>query len=226
MTKWPTYNELLNVCNDYVQKEQGDTNYEIPLTWVQQHWDDTQRLAGAVRIFEETWNRAFYNSARGIFDMTRLTNSLEKLKPYLNTLKSREIDSFGQQDEQILSVLWNELFESLRPRNKPDRPFIATTKALHLLIPTFFVPLDNKIDKHYSCNIVQPQGYIKFQHLMAEFASFVLNSYVTSQGGDINKARSSICGDLYIQKTGSKFKKSLAKILDEYNWMIYSQKKG
>jgi hypothetical protein len=151
--------------------------------------------------------------------MARLINSLEKIKPYLNNFKKREIDSFGEQDEEALSILWKELFESLRPTRKPHNPSVATAKALHLLNPTFFVPFDAGISARYGCNIEQPKGYIKFQHLMAEFSLFVLQSYVDSHGGDFTQARTFICDNLYIQKTGSRYTKSLAKMLDEYNWI-------
>ncbi len=218
MGDWPNYPELLNTCARYVQNEQWDSNYEIALSWAQQHYDDAQRLAGAIRNFEETWNRAFYGS-RGIFPMTRLVESLTKIKPYLEILKGRQIENFCQQDGEIITVLWRELFDSLRPMRKPDRPFVATTKALHLLLPELVVPLDNAITEKYQVNGEQPQNFIKFQELMSKFALFILDSYIAEHGGDYTNARESICGKLYIQRTGCLYTKSLAKILDEYNWI-------
>lgn len=219
MRKWPTYQKLLDACTRYVRAAEGDTTYEIALAWAQQHWNDAQRLAGAVRIFEETWNRAFY-SRFGIFKTTPLEEVLERNQERLIYLRLREVETFTEEDEDITRTLWKELFKALKPTSsKPLRPVVATAKALHLLAPAFFVPFDSQIAKNYGCYNEQPRGYINFQHQMAEFASHILDSYVAQRGGDRAQAKASLCGILYPQKTGSKYTKSLAKMLDEYNWI-------
>lgn len=213
----PSYRELLDACAKYVQLEQGDTNYEVAHSWVEQHWGDPIRVGGGVRILEETWNRAFYS--RGIFDMKEFTRALEHSQSELTQLRSRQIENFGSADDQATRNLWGVFFEVLRPRGRNVRPFVATAKALHLLVPSFFVPLDAAIAKNYGCTGDQPEGYIRFQHLMAELACHILDSFVSENGSDRQNAKVMICGQLYAQKTGSHYSKTLAKLLDEYNWV-------
>ena len=214
---YPSYEELLDACAKYVQLEQGDTNYEVAHAWVEQHWGDPIRVAGGIRILEETWNRAFYS--RGIFDVKELMQALVKNKNELTQLRSRHVETFGSADEEVTRNLWGAFFAALKPRGRPVSPYVATAKALHLLVPSFFVPLDATIAKNYGCSGSQPEGYIRFQHLMADLACRVLDSFVSKNGGDRQWARATICDSLYIQKTGSHYPKTLAKLLDEYNWV-------
>jgi len=219
---YPDYKELLNACAKYVELEQGDTNYEVACSWVEQHWGDPIRVAGGIRILEETWNRAFYS--RGIFDMRELTQALVQNESKLTQLRSRHINSFSSADDAVTRDLWRAFFEPLKPRRRPISPYVATAKALHLLVPSFFVALDTAIAKNYGCSMSQPEGYIRFQHLMADLACHVLDSFVSENGGDRQSARTMICGSLYVQKTGSHYSKTLAKLLDEYNWVTRPRK--
>jgi hypothetical protein len=212
------YHDLLNVCAEYVQIEQGDTNYEIAHEWVEKHWPDPIKVAGGIRILEETWNRAFYDRRRGIFHMGHLKEAIKQYTSVLDQLRRRHIDTFGSGDHAVTQMLWGAFFEALKPQKKPESPYVATAKALHLLVPTFFVPLDSKIAKNYGCNGPQPRDYIRFQEYMAELASHILDSFVTENGGDRERARFTICGSLYMQQTGSHYGKQLPKLLDEYNW--------
>ena len=216
----PNYEELLETCRQYVQVEQGDTNYEVAHKWVELHWGDALRVAGAVRIIEETWNRAFYS--RGIFDMGALVNAIQDHEPRLNEARSRHIETYCSADDDLTQGLWDAFFAALKPMGRDVRPFVATAKALHLLAPSFFVPFDTAIARNYGCNIDQPAGFIKFQYHMAELACHVLDTFVAEHGRDRQAARARICGPLYLERTGSYYAKSLAKLLDEYNWMTRS----
>jgi len=195
---YPSYKELLDACARYVQLEQGDTNYEVAHAWVERHWGDPIRVAGGIRILEETWNRAFYG--RGIFDMREFMQALVKNENELTQLRSRHVETFGSADEEVTRNLWGAFFEALKPRGKPVSPYVATAKALHLLVPSFFVALDATIAKNYGCSGSQPEGYIRFQRLMADLACHVLDSFVSENGGDRQSARDMICGSLYAQK--------------------------
>ena len=214
----PNYNEFLAACAKYVKIEQGDTNYEVAHGWVEAHWNDPIRVAGGVRILEETWNRAFY-SRRGIFDMQQVVQAIVKYKNELNQLRSRSIETFSSADENVTAQLWKIFFEALRPRGRLVSPYVATAKALHLLVPSFFVPFDGAIAKNYGCSERQPQGYIKFQHLMASLACHILDSFTAKNGGDRQTAKTLICGSMYTQQTASRYVKTFAKLLDEYNWV-------
>jgi len=213
----PDYEELLNACAKYVQQEQGDSNYEVARRWVDIYWGDATKVAGGIRVLEETWNRVFY--MRGIFDMQRLIEAIQQGKEELDQLRLRHIDTFSTADEELVRGIWEPFFVALRPRNRNVRPFVGAAKALHLLAPSFFVPFDRKIIEEYRCNIDQPRGYMKFQHCMAKLACHVLDTFVVRHGGDHERARATICGPLYLERTGSHYAKSLAKMLDEYNWV-------
>lgn len=215
--QYPNYEELLGACAKYVELEQGDTNYEMAHKWIELHWDDAVRVAGGIRILEETWNRGFYQY--GIFDMQLVIRAIEQCRNLLSQLRLRHIETFGSDDEEPTQQLWNAFFKALRPRGRDVRPYVATAKALHLLVPNFFVPLDNAIARKYGCNVGQPGGFIKFQHHMAELARHVLDSFVTKYGGNHEMARATICERLYMERTGSHYIKTLAKLLDEYNWI-------
>lgn len=214
------YRDLLNVCAEYVQREQGDTNYEIAHWWVEQHWPDPVKVAGGIRILEETWNRDFYDQRRGIFHMECLGQAIKQHTSALDQLRRRHIETFVSGDHAVTQILWDIFFEVLIPQKKPERPRVATAKALHLLVPTFFVPYDSKIADNYGCNRPEAQDYIRFQQYMAESASNVLDSFVMENGGNCDQARVAICGCLYTQQTGSHYGKTLPKLLDEYNFMV------
>jgi len=91
LRKLKDYKDLLNVCDEYVRIEQGDTNYEIAHEWVEKHWSDLLKVAGGIRILEETWNRAFYNQQRGIFNMARLGQAIKQHRSALDQLRLRHI---------------------------------------------------------------------------------------------------------------------------------------
>jgi hypothetical protein len=86
-------------------------------------------------------------------------------------------------------------------------------------VPTFFVPIDGAIAKNYGCSGSQPQGYIKFQHLMASLACHILDSLTAKSGRDHQTAKTLICSSMYTQQTGGHYVKTFAKLLDEYNWV-------
>jgi hypothetical protein len=211
------YETVLEKCKEYVQLEQGDTNYEVAQTWVAMHWADPIRVAGGIRIIEETWNQGFYRF--GIFDMKSLEMALANSWEELNIVKARQIDSYNIDDEEITRKLWSNFFTALKPTIRKAGPLVATAKALHVLIPGFFMAFDSDIAKKYRCNTDQPRGYINFQLRMAEFAHDILTDYISQNGGNIEQARTDMCERLYIERTGSHYTKTLAKILDEYNWM-------
>jgi hypothetical protein len=220
--KYPSYKELLDASAKYVELEQGDTNYEVAHAWVEQHWGDPIKVGGGIRILEETWNRAFYN--RGIFDMKELIQALVQNEGELSQLRARHIETFSSADEEVTRKLWEAFFKALKPRGRLVSPYVATAKALHLLVPSFFVAFDRAIAKNYGCSGSQPEGYIRFQHLMASLACHILDSFVSENGGDHQTAKAMICGPLYMQQTGSHYFKTLAKLLDEYNWVTRFRK--
>lgn len=219
----PSYKELLDACAEYVQLAQWDTDYEVAHKWVELHWDDALRVAGGIRILEETWNRYFYNP-HGIFSMERVTQAIEKHRKLMSQLRVREVETFSFTDEELTQQIWDTFFEALMPMRRRVSPYVATAKAMHLLVPSFFVALDRTIAKNYGCTGEQPKGYIKFQYKMAEFARHVLDTFVASNGGNYEIARATICGRLYVERTGSHYTKSLAKLLDEYNWVKRKEK--
>ncbi|GAH59505.1 unnamed protein product [marine sediment metagenome] len=214
---FPNYEELLDKCAEYVKVEQGDTNYEVAHKWIEQHWGDAVKVAGGIRILEETWNRAFYS--RGIFDMQEVIQTIEQNRNQLNQMRLRHIETFSSADEEPTRQLWDAFFEALKPRGRNVSPYVATAKALHLLAPNFLVAFDSAIAQNYGCSEKQPQGYIKFQHLMAELACHILDTFIAKHSGNRETARVVICGHLYLKRTGSHYTKSLAKLLDEYNWI-------
>ncbi len=218
------YQVLLQTCARYVAIAQGDTNYEIALTWIELNWNDPLRVAGGVRIIQETWNPAFYQG--DMFDLKELAKALSDVQDSLNKLRLRDVKTFSSHDEEATWQLWNRLYEALGPRKRWKRPYVATAKTLHMLAPRFFVPFDTTIAEICGCYKGQPTGFVRFQSLMAEFARHALDTYVTEHGGDHPSAMIEICNSLYTRYTGSKCIKSLAKILDEYNWVTREDEEG
>ena len=212
------YVTVLNACKKYFEVEQGDTNYEIAQTWIQNHWGNAIEVAGGIRIIEETWNRAFY--AFGIFDMNKLQQTLNLSWHLMDRMKIRHVNTFNTSDEKMTADIWSLLFEGLKPMKRQAGPSVATAKALHLLMPNFYVAFDNAIAQNYRCNIKQPDGYIKFMHTMARLSTEILNDFMyLNNTTDVNTAIKQLCGPVYMKYTGSHYSKSLAKILDEYNWI-------
>ncbi|MHA1381330.1 MAG: hypothetical protein ACTSRG_23425 [Candidatus Helarchaeota archaeon] len=88
-------------------------------------------------------------------------------------------------------------------KSKGRKSAVAVAKALHLLAPNFFPLWDREISNTYECNYSdQPaEKYIQFMKLMKKFAEKVKNLVNLS----------------YYQK------KTLLKLIDEYNYSKYTK---
>lgn len=96
----------------------------------------------------------------------------------------------------------------------------ATSKILHIINPDLFVMWDQNILKHYHHkNLLisdSAQGYVAFLSLMSEMGREVTL--------DFHKSHPQSSPEVYLcEKLGYNLQKSLAKFIDEYNWITITK---
>lgn len=96
----------------------------------------------------------------------------------------------------------------------------ATSKTLHILKPDLFVMLDRFILSHYRRKNPQingtGKGYLAFLLTMSEMATHVVADFKRLYPNDTLERF--VC-----QKLGYTLNKSLAKFMDEYNWITITK---
>lgn len=96
----------------------------------------------------------------------------------------------------------------------------ATSKVMHLLNPDLFVMWDNAILSHYSEKDRQidgtGRGYFAFLSLMSRMGREVTT--------DFQKSHPMSKPEIFLsEKLGYRLRKSLAKFMDEYNWITVTK---
>ena len=97
----------------------------------------------------------------------------------------------------------------------------ATSKTMHILKPDLFVMWDGDILRHYKKRNPQingtGKGYLAFLSTMSEMARGVTE--------DFQKSYPTSTPEIFLcDKLGYTLKKSLAKFMDEYNWITISKR--
>ena len=114
-----------------------------------------------------------------------------------------------------ISALYSKFDEI--PRFGPT----ATSKTMHILEPGLFVMWDSNILSHYRERNLQiggtGNGYLAFLSTMSQMACEVTNDFQKSY--PTSKPEIFLC-----EKLGYTLTKSLAKFMDEYNWITITKK--
>jgi hypothetical protein len=199
--------------------EEGEHQYDEYLGH-REVWDDftsidEDKVLTVVLQFLNKWQcRLPYKYA------SELTEAIRKVEPLLKPLRNLSIedaDLLASVNVEGKTIKVLELIEqvfSIVQRVKAGRRtvgFTATSKILHMAIPTFFVMCDEKIRKAYGCE-GNAAGYGNFMLRMNILARDLLT-----------QAK----GNKEIILSCSKWKgRTLARLLDNFNYTKFTRKKA
>ena len=205
----------------FVENEKRDAMYKVATYLVSQFWGKPRDITDGLGVLLLTWNQAFYRY--GGFDFDLLERSLTKNMETLEQFKEREIFSFNEKDADIIKALFNDFLKALQNPKGRKSP-VAVSKALHLLAPEFFPLWDNNIAKAYGCLWYYSDQafdkYFEFMKKMQNLAEDIVRSFMNVKNVDqetaVETIRERCSGNL-------PFRKSLLKIIDEYNYAKYTK---
>lgn len=181
----------------FEKHEKRDAIYSVASYIVRNNWGNASRIADGLGILLLVWNQAFYRY--GGFDFLRLELWLGKHKKILSKLRKRNILSFSPADEKPTKELFNSLLAALKARGMKSP--VAVAKTLHVLAPDFFPLWDNKIAKAYGCH------WGKSNVAATKYSAFIyINVAIAKQ-----------------VKRSFRKRKTLLKLIDEYNYSKYTR---
>jgi len=150
-----------------------------------------------------------------------LANFLEIYKAIFTLLKKFEHTTiigvdFSDEIKNSISVIFDEIANCPRTRRFESTD---TSKILHAIIPNLFVMWDDKIRKAIVGEEKRGRCYaFEFLPKMQKSAKEYLDSYIKENGGEYGTAT------LQISKIADNY--SLAKLIDEYNYVRYTKRKS
>ena len=140
--------------------------------------------------------------------------ALSEIEPDLKGLCGKTILNVGLDDETRELIGRN--FEKLaRCNQKKHNEATGASKILHIINPDLFVMWDRRIVKHYGCGEWIP--YTNYLNKMQQLAKQAVAEVMDNE-------KDHSCETAIASLTGGK--RTLAKALDEYNFMKYTKEDG
>ena len=140
-----------------------------------------------------------------------------KFSEELSFLRNERLIDFGNLEDSVRSKIVS-LYSELN--NIPHFGPTATSKTIHVIYPDLFVMWDGAILKHYKK--INPrvngsgEGYVAFLSMMSQMGREVTADFQNYYPN--SKPEIYLC-----EKLGYKLRKSLAKFIDEYNWITITK---
>ena len=166
--------------------------------------------------FLADWNRVYYKG-KDIGDavtsiVEKLCPLLMELKPTITRFRSLKLDELQKHELENLKPIIVCLFNKFAEIVGSTR----ASKVSHILAPSFFVMWDNNIRKHYGWE-GDAKSYFEFLKRMRLKIREAVESYSKDHRiNDYSKAR---------EELGKELEKPLSKVIDEYNWLVFTKKK-
>jgi hypothetical protein len=197
----PNRDEFHKGCEEFAKHERRDAMYKVATFLVSHFWGKPSDMANGLGVLLLTWNQAFYRY--GIFDFDKLEKSITDNLQKIENFRNRDILSLSSSDEDDIKELFTIFLEALQidvGKMQRRKSPVAMAKTLHLLAPNFFPLWDDKIARAYGCyyNENPAEKYVSFCKITKTIADKVKN---------------------YIGRSD----KTLAKLIDEYNYSKYTQ---
>ena len=172
-----------------------------------------------IRIFLINWGRMGRTVERKNTEWNELTKRLRDSNEFFQKLLGRNILDVEFSEEVVSAI--KGAYESAKVKNIGPT---AISKVLHLLNPELFVMWDEKIrEKHGAKG--SANSYIKFLMKMQDEINEALEEEAKNRGCSKDEVARRICEELTSEKLRRELlkKKTLAKLIDEYNWMLCHQ---
>lgn len=165
------------------------------------------------------WFLNHWGIMRKHFDVNQISKCITESKNNLDVFKKRRIET-----SKLLSLKDNiqDIFQKFQESTGSP---VAASKVLHVLAPHFFVIWDNAIRAGYGCGIkydkaiVRNETYYVFLARTQKELQIAIQSYADSHSIK-NFVEAS---DALIKVLCANRRKTLAKIIDEYNFMKFTR---
>lgn len=181
-----------------------------------------EHVLDVIRIFLLQWGQM----ARAIerekspTDWDKLTKNIRSQKNAFQGLVGKDLLNINFDEVAgDIECIYNKLAEV---RNIGAT---ATSKILHLLNPDVFVMWDGEIirtyRKKYDKVRANAKGYVEFLKAVQREVKEAIEEEAKRSGKSEKQIVEEICTNLPSKKLGPEYsRKSLAKLVDEYNWML------
>lgn len=215
------YRDLFKAAEIYRDNTAWDSAYfefKDSINWLDLHNLSNNEVKSIVIGFLNNWKcriPATENLAE------RIKNTYKQAIPYLAALNSETLgiidfnqkkDIVGEREQLLNSKIVYIVFSMFS--NIGDRfRWVATSKMLHLINPKLFVMWDNPICDAYHLQVGASSYAYEFLPKMKEEANEVITTYMKDYDNNRDEA---------IKQIESKYGKTLAKLIDEYNWIKYT----
>lgn len=176
--------------------------------------DDVQHVRRVIKPFLIQWGMMGRTVGREGLNWKKLSETLRSLEIDFDVLRNRRFLTIDLNKRKV-SIAIKNIFSRIR-----SIPYIgghtSTPKIMHLLNPEIFVMWDEAIRK--TCNKRNKRitdsstGYLEFLKEIQKELRLSLGAHQKETGGSLDELEKEI---------RSKYKnKTLARIVDEYNWMM------
>jgi len=190
---------------------------------------DLQQIQTGVTKFLNRWKCRIPNNRQSAKD---LRNAIQGLVPYLQALKGFDIDSIDFNQNLVVNGNPSTVNQAIEHCYTNLKGIVyrfaatATSKLLHILQPNLFVMWDDPILRDYHKDNLQitdnGQGYRIYLQEMNKMAKQVCQNF---QEATLNPPSDTKNPAVYLSKQLEyDYPKTLAKYLDEYNWVRITYK--
>lgn len=178
--------------------------------------DDVKHIQRVIKLFLIQWGNMNRVVGRKGLDWKKFGGTLRSLEKEFSEIRGKRFVTIDFNDPTIANAI-RTIYSSLDPF-----PFLGSpttiSKILHLLNPEILVMWDNAIvEKHHRINQrvnYTSQGYLEFLKEMQKEIKQALDERKRETGKELDVIESEI-------RLRHK-NKTLARIIDEYNWMVVS----
>jgi len=216
------YQELIEACEEFEGDEEAYNEAWVLarkfVDWKNLDKLPLQEIENRVILFLNQWACRLPKDRRLA---RRLQDVYRQSVPFLETLNGEAIQDFDfdqkkkvEGNEHRNSEIMLKVFQNFYLTGHKFRD-VAASKVLHMINPHLFVMWDTSICKAYGVK-KSPSGYVyEFIPLMKKKANEVIDSYMEDKKCSREKA----------VKALNEFRplKTLAKLLDEYNYIKYTR---
>lgn len=223
-----THKELLDASENFQEDPYAESDAWISarrfVDWSNFHSLPTKEVKRRVIGFLNRWHCRLPETDELAEE---LKETYRQMIPFLKALENETIEDFEFEKKKEVSnkeysnkEIMHEIFRSFSGIRHNFRG-VAASKLLSLINPYLFVMWDTPICKAYGIrspsdpNIRDQQYVPEFFPLMKEKANSVIDSYIKEKKCSREEAIKAI--------NNLREWSPLAKLLDEYNWIMYSQ---
>lgn len=216
----PTYAQLEKSCRQY--QHGTEPSYRVLLPVIEGAWEQPGRVADAIVVLLEIWNKAFYNRYH-CPKAQAVARALRRNWAAIDGFARRSILDYNPEvDSQEISHLFCAMLKPLKGRDRKGQKLVTpvgVAKALHFLAPRFFPMWDNRIARESGCawSPARPAAscYLRFIAQIKGICESLVDGYAAANGVDRESAMRAIIHGC----CSGDSPRSLVRLVDEYAYM-------